>query len=159
MPRNRVHNSLALAAAGALLVVALPATAIASAPQSLLETKLTGAAEVPGPGDPNGSGQFAAIMTAHTLCYSFAVKKIAPATMAHIHLGKSDVAGPVAVTLTIPTKKGVSACLTAVPDEEDTPVTLGESELAALKRTPGAFYVNAHTGDFPSGAIRGQLAH
>ena len=87
---------------------------------------------MPGPGDADGKGKFKADLTDTTLCYKLKVKNIAEATAAHIHVGDSETAGPVAVTLEAPSDGKSKACLTAVPDEEDTGATLGESELAAL---------------------------
>ena len=146
-------------AAAALLAIGLVigTPGAAGAADDTIKAKLTGAAEVPGPGDTNGKGKFKAELGEDTLCYTIRAKKIADPTAAHIHVGDSETAGPVAVTLMLPTKKGVSECLTAVPDAEDTPVTLSESELAGLKEAPGGYYVNVHNADFPAGAIRGQL--
>ena len=44
----------------------------------------------------------------------------------------------------------------------DTLVALGtveqmEALLARIRNTPGNFYINVHTGQFPDGAVRGQL--
>jgi len=70
-----------------------------------LSAVLTGAAEVPGPGDPDGSGT--ATLTVNpglaTICSAATVSGIAPATAAHIHLGAVGVAGPIVVGLTPPT--------------------------------------------------------
>jgi len=145
-----------LLAIGLVIGVAGAAEA-APAADDKIKTKLTGEAEVPGPGDPNGKGKFKAELGEDTLCYTLRAKRIADPTAAHIHVGDAETAGPVAVTLMVPTRGGVSECLTAVPDGEDTGVTLSESELAALKEAPEGFYVNVHNADFPAGAIRGQL--
>lgn len=115
-----------------------------------LSTTLTGAAEVPGPGDPDGSGM--ANITVNPglgqICYQLSVEDITlPATAAHIHVGSVVDAGPVVVGLTPPDANGFSSGCTQVP-----------RELAlAIVRNPDNYYVNVHTSDFPSGAIRGQL--
>jgi hypothetical protein len=109
---------------------------------------LTGAAEVPGPGDSDGAGKAIIELNPgqNKLCYKLRVSNIAPATMAHVHIGPVGVAGGAVVTLTAPAD-GTSADCKTVSDE-----------LAkALLKTPGNYYVNVHTADFPNGAIRGQL--
>lgn len=112
---------------------------------------LTGAAEVPGPGDPDGSG-WAEVVTVPDLglvCYVIVVSGIETATAAHIHVGGPTVAGPVVVHLKAPNRAGVSAgCVRDV-----------DPELAAnIAHNPGAYYVNVHNTPFPGGAVRGQLA-
>jgi hypothetical protein len=57
------------------------------------------------------------------------------------------VAGPVVVPLEPPTNGAASACA-----EVD-----GELALAILKH-PSDYYVNVHNGEFPAGAVRGQLS-
>jgi hypothetical protein len=111
-------------------------------------TILTGAAERPGPGDPDGFG-FAGLLVnpRGRICYALAVKHIAPATAAHIHVGASDVAGPVVVPLETPNARGFAA------DCEDVDPALATAIIA----TPDQYYVNVHTADFPAGAVRGQL--
>ena len=73
---------------------------------------LTGAQEVPGPGDPNGS--VAAMLTLRPasgqVCVARHSNIDAPIAM-HIHRGAAGVAGPILVDLT-PTLTG-SACVTA----------------------------------------------
>jgi hypothetical protein len=149
--------AIALALVTSALAVAVPATASSSGTDAILSTTLNGNKEFPGPGDPNGKGQFAATLSGDTMCYSFYAVKIGTAQAAHIHDAPAGASGPVIITLTPPTKSGVSACITAVPDAQDTSVTMSVSELADLKSEPHTYYVNAHTPDFPAGAIRGQL--
>src|SRR5687768_14976098 len=76
-------------------------------------TSLTGADEVPGPGDPDGSGsaQITLNQGQGEVCFELEVADIAPATAAHIHVGAADVAGPVVVGLTAPADGSSSGCL------------------------------------------------
>ena len=110
---------------------------------------LTGAAEVPGPGDPDGGGTAVIQVNAGrgVITYELSVTNIATATAAHIHRGPAGEAGPVVVTLRAPSDSTVSDTVNV------------DKELAQeLIRTPSAFYVNVHNADFPAGAVRGQLS-
>lgn len=114
-------------------------------------TTLTGAAEVPGPGDPDGSGR-ATIKINYgqgTLCWDIRVNGITlPATAAHIHDAPAGVAGPVFVGLSAPGTKGAAmACAAASQDK-----------LKAIIEHPEEYYVNVHNADYPAGALRGQLS-
>ena len=42
---------------------------------------------MPGPGDPNGSGDAEVMVYKAKVCYTLEVRRIAPATAPHIHLG------------------------------------------------------------------------
>jgi hypothetical protein len=109
---------------------------------------LTGVAEVPGPGDPDGTGSAAlrANPGQGEICYTLTVQGIAPATFAHIHVGPAGVRGPVVVTLVPPTSGSSSACASV------------SRELAlAILQSPERYYVNVHNVAFPDGAVRGQL--
>lgn len=115
-----------------------------------LQTSLTGAAEVPGPGDTDGRGT--ATVTVNPgqkqICYKISVTNIAPATAAHIHEAAPTAAGPVVVSLGAPNASGMrSGCVTVTR----------ELALEILK-DPADYYVNVHNPAFPSGAVRGQLA-
>jgi hypothetical protein len=114
-----------------------------------LSTTLTGAAEVPGPGDPDGSGtaQVTVNVGQRSVCYTVTVANIAAPTAAHIHEAPAGQAGPVVVPLAAPTDGSSSGCATV------------DRELAKeiLKR-PSDYYVNVHNADFPAGAVRGQLS-
>jgi CHRD domain len=161
-----VRASALLAAGGAVLAIAVtPASAAPAGVMpadggrhhvQVLATVLKGANEVPGPGDEDGRGVFVATVKGDRLCYLLTQRKLDTVTMAHIHTGASDVAGPIAVGL-VPPINGISAdCITAVPVDEGT-MTLSTSELAAIRANSSGFYVNVHTQAFPPGAIRGQL--
>jgi hypothetical protein len=113
-----------------------------------LETQLTGAAEVPGPGDPDGSGTVSLTVNPGLgeICYEIEVSGIAPATAAHIHVGTTVVAGPVVVPLEPPVDGTSDACVAV------------DRELAlAILQDPDNYYVNVHNAEFPAGALRGQL--
>jgi hypothetical protein len=112
-------------------------------------TTLTGAAEVPGPGDADGTGRFKATFNPgqDQVCYELRVSNIGTATAAHIHTGAAGVAGPVLVTLRTPTTGSVKDCV-SVPREQ----------VQAIIKTPGDYYVNVHNAEFPNGAVRGQLS-
>src|SRR5215211_4823759 len=83
------------------LVLALPATA-GGGELATLEANLTGEQEVPGPGDPDGSGHAVLKVFKTKVCYTLEVRRIAPATAAHIHLGLRGEAGPVVAPLEPP---------------------------------------------------------
>ena len=146
MPMNsrRLVAAAILAVLGALLL-ALPASAH---PLAALEAHLTGKQEVPGPGDPNGSGDAVVKVFRAKVCYKLDVRRIAPATAAHIHLGRRGEAGPVVVTLEPPTDGSSRGC-----------VDVGRALSRNLREHPQAYYVNVHNKPFPDGAIRGQLEY
>ena len=112
-------------------------------------TTLTGAAEVPGPGDPDGSGTAALRVNPGLgeICYTLTVEGVAPITAAHIHVGTADVAGPVVVPLAPPTSGTSSAC-----------AAVDRGLALDIIRTPENYYVNVHNANFPAGALRGQLS-
>jgi hypothetical protein len=95
MKSRRLFAAVLLAVLAAL-VLALPAS---GDPRAALETVLTGEQEVPGPGDPNGIGKAEVKVFETKVCYKLEVKRIKPATAAHIHKGRRGVAGDVVVTL------------------------------------------------------------
>lgn len=120
--------------------------------------RLTGAQEVPGPGDADGRGAFVYLAAGDKLCYLLTAHKIDTPVAAHIHSGVRGEAGGIAVGLEVPAGGISAACITAVPDTTpDTPDVLLRSELDAIISDPAGFYANVHTATFPAGAIRGQL--
>jgi len=112
-------------------------------------TTLTGPAEVPGPGDADGTGT-ARIVVNHgqaRVCYELVVSNIVAATAAHIHRGAPDVAGPVVVPLGAPSDGDSAGC-----------VDVDKALAKEILKYPSRFYVNVHNADFPAGAVRGQLS-
>ncbi|TDC52248.1 CHRD domain-containing protein [Jiangella ureilytica] len=155
--RNVLTRSAILVTVAATALVAGAAPASSSGPRiTPLVTVLTGAQEVPGPGDADGRGAFAGVIKGDTLCYALLATRIDPATAAHIHVGAAGVAGPIVVGLNTPNRTS-HGCITAVPDAQNTTMTLSESELAALVANPSAYYVNVHNAPHPAGAVRGQF--
>lgn len=140
-------RSIVTVAGMTVLLMALAATALAGGRP--FTTGLSGASEVPGPGDPDGTG------TAHLtlnqgqgeVCFDITVANIDAAIGGHIHVGTSDVAGPVVVNLLGTTPSVLSGCVEADKDL-----------IKDIRQNPEDYYVNVHTAPFPAGAVRGQLS-
>jgi hypothetical protein len=122
--------------------------AAAQAVQRPFLASLSGAAEVPGPGDPDGTGAAAVTIdpTTGEICADLRVANVAPITAAHIHRGGPGVAGPVVVPLNAPNPTSAT-CVMAAP-----------ALATEIATTPAGFYVNVHNAEFPGGAVRGQLS-
>ena len=138
----------AAATAGVLLTTA-GFGALAQEGGRPITVKMTGAAEAPGPGDPDGTGTatFRINPGQTQVCYELTAAKIGTATMAHIHRAPTGQAGPPVVTLDAPASGKSKNCAAIT------------KELAKeLTQTPAAFYVNVHNAEFPAGAIRAQLS-
>lgn len=144
--RKQAHLWLILTAA---VAVAIFGTVMADNGGRPFSTTLTGAAEVPGPGDPDGSGTASLRLNPGQgeVCYELDVSGIAPARAAHIHAGTADVAGPVVVNFSPPTSGSSSGCATA-----------DRALILSIIQHPEQYYVNVHNADFPAGALRGQLS-
>lgn len=114
-----------------------------------ISATLTGAAEVPGPGDTDGAGTFKGTINVGQgqICYELAVSNIATANAAHIHIGGPTEAGDVVVTLKTPAEGTAKDC-----------VSVDKDKLQAIIKDPTKYYVNVHNADFPDGAVRGQIA-
>lgn len=140
---------LALAAAAAMLTGALPDTASAQTKGYSLTITLTGAAEGPGLGDPDGSGTAELLIDPvfGRFCYALSVENIAPASLSHIHRSPvGEAGGPIVVQLHAPSDGDSEGCMPIDPD------------LAMqLLRNPAGYYVNVHNPEHPGGAVRGQL--
>jgi hypothetical protein len=118
----------------------------------LFSARLRGEAEVPGPGDPDGTGSARVRLNPKEgeVCFRIQVSNIAlPATAAHIHIGTPNFAGPVVVTLGAPDAEGNSE---GCASDQDPGV------LRLIIDNPGVFYVNVHNAEFPAGAVRGHLS-
>jgi len=141
---------LKLLAAGSAAIALSGCETVAEVTQPTFNTVMNGAAEVPGPGDPDGTGraEMHIVDAADRICYEIWVQGLSSVTATHIHRGAAGVAGPPVITLESPTDGHSKEC-------EDIDGSLADE----IKANPGAFYLNVHTTDYPNGAIRGQLTH
>lgn len=112
-------------------------------------------------GDPDGTGS--ALITVNRgqkeICWQISTSNISlPATASHIHQAAPDVQGPIVVNLApadLVSKAQLdngawSVCRHPGPD-------LAWATVEAIIANPSAYYVNVHNGEFPPGAVRGQL--
>jgi hypothetical protein len=134
-----------------LLVAPASDTRGASATYSL---NMTGAQEVPGPGDPDGTATGTITLDDVTgdLSWDITYANISAPTAMHIH-GPGGSAGSgagVYIGLNVATSGGAGTLISSL-----THGTL--SEVTDVLNDPTDFYVNIHNGDFSQGAIRGQL--
>jgi CHRD domain len=111
---------------------------------------LTGAAEAPTPGDPDGKGTATVRLNPGQgqICYELKVSAIDAANAAHIHVGAAGKAGDVVVPLEAPNAEGTSkGC-----------ATVDQAVVKQIMDKPSDYYVNVHNAKYPNGALRGQLA-
>jgi hypothetical protein len=133
-----------------LAVLALPSAAFGAGGRPFV-IPLTGAAEVPGPGDPDGTGTawLQINVGMGQVCYTLEVANITlPTTGAHIHEAPVTAPGPVVIPLIPPDETGTSGgCATA-----------DRALLIDILANPDQYYVNVHTLPlYAAGAVRGQL--
>jgi len=142
-----LHRSACLALVGLIAIPVLP-SGVAPGGRRLV-AELTGAAEAPGPGDPDGSGT--AVVRVNpglaTVCWELTVTDVDNVVAAHIHVAPVGEPGPVVVPLSAPVSGSSAGCAEV------------DGDLAhALVQSPSDDYVNVHSAEFPGGAVRGQLA-
>lgn len=112
-------------------------------------TFMSGEHEAPGSGDPDGYGVVRLKVNTdnNEICVRVRTWNIQIATAAHIHKAAIGVAGPIVVPLPTPDSEGkIQRC-----------VFVDNALLTDIKNNPSEYYINVHTGDYPAGAIRGQL--
>jgi hypothetical protein len=133
----------------AILMLAAAGSPAAFAKGRPLKADLTGANEIPGPGDPDGTGSARLRLNQgqERICYRLEVSGIAAATAAHIHRGSAGVAGPIVVTLAAPGADGIAEGCVSVDREL----------VKAIRKNADAYYVNVHNAAYMDGAVRGQL--
>ncbi len=141
---------------GVLIVVLttlMPVTALAQVSSTFgnfysLSAQLRGDTEIP-PGDSDGFGyaRITVILDSSEICFQISVARIEPASAAHIHSGVGGSTGPVVIPLEAPSAEGfANGCVTA-----------DAALLVDIVTNPWNYYVNVHNGDYPAGALRGQL--
>jgi hypothetical protein len=132
-----------------LALALLTCAHLAAAAEMHAKANLTGAAEVPGPGDPDGGGTAQVTLNSdkNEVCYDLTVTKIDEATAAHIHEGAMGKDGPVKVGLDTPKGGSAKGCKTA-----------DAAVVKDMMANPANYYVNVHNAAHPKGAVRGQLS-
>jgi hypothetical protein len=130
------------------ILIASMVTAQSRAAEPYAVEPLTGAAEVPGPGDPDGAGTASLTIDVDTdqVCLTVStLTNVDPLTAGHIHNNVAGASGPVVVDF------GVSG--------NTAPFTLcvTDTDADSVAANPAGFYVNLHTAEFAAGAVRGQL--
>lgn len=118
-------------------------------PETGYSATLSGANEVPGPGDPDGAATARVTVNTATgaVCVSASTTAIDPITAMHVHEGAAGAAGPVRVDFAVTSGTSVAKCVTA-----------STAQAQAIVANPTGFYLNIHTATYPDGAVRGQLA-
>jgi hypothetical protein len=82
-----------------------------------------------------------------TFCYNIKSSGLTGINGVHIHKGAAGVDGPVAIVMNFAKFNMVGNSCVKAP----------LSVLKAIAASPSSYYFNAHTPDFPAGAVRGQL--
>ena len=116
---------------------------------SPMSVTLTGKAEVPGPGDDDGTDTATLTMNQEKgeVCYEITVSGVDAPGAAHIHEGAADKAGPPVVDFKPQFKDNTAkGCVAA-----------DKKLLEKVGQNPANYYVNVHNAAFPKGAVRGQL--
>ncbi len=135
----------ATAALGSALLVA-PASA--AAPVTVLHATLSGAQEVPGPGDPDAKGNAVLRVTAATgeICYKVVTHGTDPILFGHIHHKAPG------------TQSGaVVQPLEQVSDSSFRGCVVNPDVAQGLLEEPSEYYVNVHSTTYQGGALRGDL--
>ena len=147
---TRPFASRSLSAGLAALAILLALGVAPALGRTVYVAELTGDAEVPGPGDPGGSGfvEISIDVAEGQLCWNLVVDLGEAAVAAHVHEGDVSTAGPVVVTLGTPDENGES---------NDCASGLDSAQLQSIVDDPAGFYVNVHTATYQDGAVRGQL--
>ncbi|MGH9279854.1 MAG: CHRD domain-containing protein [Acidimicrobiales bacterium] len=144
----------------AVVVVSLLALGVAlimpaRADDAIIKTHLTGAAERPGPGDPDAAGDAVIYIDDDTnfLCLSLKWGGVdgTPSGL-HIHFAPPTAPGPVVVPFAVP-PAGTTSTFQCV-------AVANEALLDNISVNPQQYYLNLHsTPLYPGGAIRGQLGN
>jgi hypothetical protein len=149
-----MRTRLAVFAVGLVAAFALVAVAAADDGGRPFSTVLTGAAEAPGPGDPNATGQADLTLNQgqNEVCFDISWAGIDGEVFAgHIHVAPAGSPGPIVVPLFAGSFAGTDAVSGCVENVD-------AALIKAIRHDPAAYYVNVHSRpDFPGGAVRGQL--
>jgi hypothetical protein len=149
-----MRRGLTVLVAAIAATVAFASVATAGDGGRKLSTPMSGAEEVPGPGDPDATGQADLRLNQgkHRICFDLSWADIDGTVFAaHIHEAPAGEAGDIVVPLFEGEFAGtdeVSGCVT----------DLDRGLVKDIRKHPDEYYVNVHsTPGFEAGAVRGQL--
>ena len=139
-------RGFAIAGAAALLGLLGVSAPAQGADTKSLTAAMTAAEETPpGPDGATGTGKFSIDEAASMFCYEVTWdEKTGEPNAGHIHRGKKGLQGPNVIGFSL-------------PDKPKDCVKADGALLKEIAADPSGFYVNLHTGKYPTGAIRGQL--
>ena len=158
----------AVIAMGVVAAIAIPTIAFGNARNNIGNQNFFQAAQTPyvmrllgsnesPQGDPDGTGIASvtidvidpSLPSGGEVCWDLSYSGIAQPTLAHIHTGAAGTNGPILVPFVPFTNLGpISA----------TGCTSTSGAVAQqIVDNPAGYYVNVHNGDYPGGALRGQL--
>ncbi|MDT0331157.1 CHRD domain-containing protein [Nocardiopsis lambiniae] len=106
--------------------------------------------EKPNVGDPDGRASGFFRPEGDTVAFSTAWTRLAPPAVGHLHQGAAGENGAIAVELFTGT---LPATVFAVSGTAHVDPAVAER----INADPHGYYLNLHTGEFPDGAVRGQL--
>jgi|YNPNPStandDraft_1061719.scaffolds.fasta_scaffold04674_7 hypothetical protein len=127
-----------------LAIVAVLTAALLSVGVAAAQTTLTATLSGGSGGDQDGTGYAVLTFSGTRVDYSILVQNIASPTAAHIHRSADN---SVAIDLNV----------NFIGNLATGSVTASAAAVAAVLANPAAYYLNVHTGEFPTGAIRGTL--
>ena len=120
----------------------------AAGPLHIYRVRLIGGKSETPPGPPQGTGD--AVIAFHgssLVCWRFAhLHGFSNATFAHIHVGAKGKSGNIVVPLSTGPALHHQGC-----------VPVSAVLVKAIEGHPGNYYVNIHSKQYPSGAVRAQL--
>jgi hypothetical protein len=125
--------------------------AVAKAKKALSRTyavKMTGPAETPA-GAPNGTAKAVVTLASKpgTVCWTFeSLSGVSNPTYAHIHLGVAGKSGNIVLPLSTGSTLKTKGCVHA-----------SATLIKSIAANPHGYYVNIHSKQYPSGAVRAQL--
>ena len=127
---------------------------LALADSATFSVNLSGAQEVPGPGDLDGSasGLISLDDVLGEISWNFSYADIASPSAMHIHGPGGSAGNPagVHIGLGVATSGGAGTLIGSLAQS----VTSG---ITAVLDDPADFYVNIHNSEFGAGAVRGQV--
>lgn len=105
-------------------------------------------------GDPDGHATALARAWGECVAYSFTWSDIQPPTLGHIHKGAAGTNGDPVVPLFDAGQNGLPRTLTGMAGQIE---GVDREVVQRINANPSNYYTNLHTGEFPGGAVRGQL--